>query len=173
MKKISIFLTAACILLLVGCVSQKPLEYRTLSEEEWQNFAEEHGITVLDVEEIKKSTNVLFKTEKEIGLYSLSVDSNGEMFVYKTSYNNNADVSPVSISYRTTGVPLVAAIINDKGIRSKADKIVVELENGDTLEESIKGRTGIIVASDSQVNSYTEVNKVKILDQQGEILYQH
>ncbi|MTI79348.1 MAG: hypothetical protein FH758_00490 [Firmicutes bacterium] len=172
-KVVLLMLLMISIFVVTGCGSDR-VEYETLTEEEWKQFAKDNNLNVLDVENIKKSTNILYMTEREMGLYSLTQDPViEELIIYKTSSNNTSEYTPVSLFYRSTGIPLATIIINDEELQNKASRVMVYFENGDKVDEEVNGRKGMIVANNEVVNDYVEVVKVQILDENSEVIYEN
>jgi len=152
-----------------GCA--KPV-YRALSETELIKFISDQSIHPLATRHIGGSfTVILYETNIEMGNFSVSSDQNGRLSTHKFSSSNNSSVTPVSISYTSSGIPYVTVIINDPKTQLNAKKIKVVWDNGHEIVEETQAKKGFIIPDETYSNTELSLRELVITDQEGKILF--
>jgi len=153
-----------------GCAKQV---YRPLSEPELTKFIADQKINPLATRDIGGSfTVILYETDSEMGRYSVSSDLDGRVSTDKLSSSNNSSVTPVSISYTSTGIPYATVIINDPKMQCDAKKIKVVWDNGDEIVEETQEKKGFIIPDETCSNTTVDLRELVITDQDGKILFE-
>ena len=163
--QIVIFTLIILSLLITGCVQKT---YKPLSEPQIQQFLTEKNVTPLAIRTIENSTVILYETQWETEIYSLSIDESGKMSITQTTPGYDPS-SPVSIS---CGASLVTVVINDNEILKKAYKVTAIYENKHEVTELVNNSRALLIIPDESIrNTKMGCYSVIINDKDNRILF--
>ena len=169
-ERVIVVFIIAFMFVLSGCTKQVNL---ALSEPELSKFIFDHEISPLAIRHIGDSfTVILYETNFEMGNFSVSSDQNGTLSTHKFSSSNNSSVTPVSISYTSSGIPYATVIINDPKIQSNAKKIKAVWDNGHEIVEETQSEKGFIISDETFSKTESNLRELIITDQEGKILFE-
>ncbi len=161
LKKISLLL----ILLLISCSN---VSYHAPSQNQISHFLKNRsGETSLLTKSFSNYTLVIFETDSNIGLHSLSSDPSNHLIISTSSTNKNDTITTLFNKVDS----YMAIVINDPKLLKNSKSMSINFDNSKEIVQQIdpQQRAYLIDNIDKHTNSYI----LKFFDSNNKIIHEH